>query len=447
MTQQAHQVMERTEARSYGAILRRWLWLILLLMVATTAVIYYRSSTAPPTYQASIELQVIAQEPEEVSLFTPLRGAGAEEQIRGVREDFINILNSHTIARRTIAELNLSIGSRQLLQAISVQAEGEFITVMARAPSPQAAEALATTHVNNALEYYRQVRSRPAEVIGQFIADQLRESEEKLAEAGKAFLEFKLRHEIGSLQREIEALQDVIRSLRQRRDEARVEMERYLALAAEMEQAEEEALQRAREAEAQAAAAEEVLRELEKAEVQQAEGVTGEAATSEGQETVEDLKRDKQEEMRKALDAADHYRSAARSFEMDAISYKATAEGYRTARMQYEQIIAQRKADLSALIGLSAEYDTLQSSLNQAQERVNFLAGKANEAEIKKSQALSAGYLQIIEPARTPVSPLPPNTWQLVALGGVVSLIVGTILAFLLEILTGWRRRAAPPAK
>lgn len=440
-----HQTTEGLESKSYGAILRRWLWLILLLVVVTIAVIYYRSSTALPVYRAAVELQVIAQEPEEVALFTQLRGAGRGEQIRAVREEFINILNSNTIARQTIAELNLSISARQLLDDISVRAEGDFITVMAQAVGPQAAEALVTAHVNNALEYYRQARSRPAEIAEQFIADQLRESQEKLAVAENAFLKFKLQYNIGSLHREIEALQDVIRSLSQRRDEARVDMERYLALAAEMEQEAVQALQSAEEAEARAEAAEEALQRAEETEAQE----TAEATESvdeeekEAQEAVEALKRAKEAELQEATATADHYRGAARTFEMDAINYAATAEGFRTAQTQYEQIIARRTAELATLIGLSAEYDTLQNNLEQAQGRVSFLASKANEAEIKKSQALSAGYLLVIEPARTPGSPMGSNTWQLMALGVVVSLIVGTILAFLLEILTGRRRKPA----
>ena len=440
-----HQTTEGLESKSYGAILRRWLWLILLLAVVTVAVITYRSSTAPPVYQAMVELQVIAQEPEEVSLFTPLRGTGTEEEMRAVRGEFINILNSPSIARQTIAELNLGISARQLLDRLTVQYEDEFITVVMQAVGPQAAEALATAHVNNALEYYRQARSLPVEITEQFIADRLRESQKEFAVAEDAFLKFKLEYNVGSLHREIEAVQDVIRVLSQRRDEARVEMERYLALAEEMEREEAEALQRVEEAEARAVAAEETLRQAEEAEATEATEGTEEAKETEG-ETQEALKRAGEAELRAATATADHYRTAARAFEADAISHAATAAGHRTAQTQYEQIIARRTAELATLIGLSAEYDTLQNNLDQAQGRVSFLASKANEAEIKRSQALSAGYLQVIKPAQAPGSPLPANTWQLVGLGAVVSLIVGTFLAFLLEILSNRRHRAAPQA-
>ena len=442
-----HQSTEGRESKSYGAIMRRWFWLILLLVVVTVAMIYYRSFTAPPVYQASVTLQVIAQEPEEVALFTPIRGTGTEEQIRAVRGQFVSILQSTTIAWRTVGELDLNISARQLLEDITVRQEDEFITVMARAVGPQAAEALVSTHVNQALEYYRQVRSRPVETAEQFIAEQLQDSKEELAEAEKDFLEFKLKHKIGSLHKEISALQDVIRALSQKRDEVRVEIERSLALAAEMENGAAEALKLSEEAKAEAQQAEEVLKRAEEAEAE-AEAEAGAEAKTEAEiespeatETPENVE-EAEARAEEAGATADHYLGVAYTFETSAINYAAATEAARTAEAEYGQIIANREAGLVTLIGLGAEYDTLENNLQQARERVSFLAGKANEAEIKKSQALAAGYLQIIEPAHTPGSPMPSNTWQLMALGAVVSLIVGMILAFLLEILTGRRRRA-----
>jgi len=445
-----HQATEGRELKGYGAILRRWFWLILLLVVVTIAVIYYRSFTAPPVYQASVTLQVIAQEPEEVALFTPLRGTGTEEQIRAVRGQFVSILESTTIAWRTVGELDLNISARQLLEDITVRQEDEFVTVMAQAVGPQAAEALVSAHVNQALDYYRQVRSRPVEIAEQFIAEQLQDSKEELAEAEKNFLEFKLKHKIDSLHREISALQDVIRALSQKRDEARVEIERSLALAAEMENGAAEALKLSEEAKAEAQQAAEVLKRAEEAEVEAEAEAEAEAKTEaemespEATETPEDVE-EAEARAEEAQATADHYLGVAHTFETSAINYAAATKAARIAEAEYGRIIANRETELVTLIGLGAEYDTLESNLQQAQERVSFLADKANEAEIKKSQALAAGYLQIIEPAHTPGSPMPSNTWHLMALGAVVSLIVGTILAFLLEILTGRRRRARQP--
>jgi uncharacterized protein involved in exopolysaccharide biosynthesis len=421
---------------SYTGILVRWLWLILLLTAATVAVVYYRASTAPPVYQASVTLQVIAQEPEEVALFTPIRGTGTQEQIRAVRDEFVSILDSETIARRTVAALNLGVSAQQLLDDIALRWEDEFITVLAQAVGPQAAEALATTHVDTALAYYRQVRSLPVEITEQFIAEQLVAAQEELAAAEDTFLKFKLQYNVGSLHREIGAVQDVIRLLGQQRDERRVEMERYSVLAAEMQRESAEFMRRAEDAEEDAAEARSAAQALIDAAA--SEAADADEAPTEPPEGLDDA----QTEAEKAAETAEYYRSVARTFETSAVNHGATAEAARTAAAQFGQIIADREAELATLIGLSAEYDTLESNLSQQRERVSFLASKANEAETKKSQVLATGYLQIIEPAHTPGNPMPSNTWQLMALGAAVSLILGTILAFLLEILTARRSRS-----
>jgi len=434
------------EGISYGAILRRWLWLILLLAAATVAVIFYRGSSAPPVYQASVTLQVIAQEPEEVALFTPLRGAGTDEQIRAVRDEFSAILQSTNIARQTIAKLDLSLSAQDLLEDVTVRQEDDFVTVMARAVGPQAAEALAATLVDTALAYYRQVRALPVEITEQFISAQLAASREEMAAAEDTFLKFKLQYNLASVPRETSALQDAIRALSQRRDEARVELERSLALAAEMAREAAEAASLAEEAEVEVQAAREDLAAAQEAVAQEAAALEDvEEGSEPASEPVSESSPDLDQieaSLELALDEADHYRGVARTFDTAAINHFAAAQAARIVSAEYGQIIGDREAELATLIGLSADYDTLENHVLQAQEQVNFLASKASEAQYKKSQALSAGYLQIIEPAQTPGSPQPSSTLQLMALGAVVSLIVGTILAFLLEILTARLRKA-----
>ena len=433
-----HQTAEQREGLGYFAILRRWLWLILLLVAITMGVIYFRGSTAPPVYLASETLQVIAQEPDEVALFTPLYGTGTQERIRAVRDVFVSILQSSNIARRTIAELDLNTSAQRLLDDISVQREGEFITVMGQAVGPQAAESLVATHVEQALDYYRQVRSRPVEITEQFISDRLATSRQGMAAAEDAFLKFKLQYNMDSLHREISGVQDTIRAFGQELDKTRVEIERFDTLASQMQDGASEALMLADEANAEAQilrAALDVLEETDAA----AEAADAVEATEGIEQTTAKLQ--------EAADRADHYRGVARTFETSAVNDAAAAEAARAAEAEYSQIISVREAELAALIGLSADYDALENDLQQAQKRVSFLADKANEAETKKAQALSAGYLQIIEPAHTPGTPMPSTTLQIMALGAVVSLIVGTLLAFLLEILTGRQRRDQRPSE
>jgi uncharacterized protein involved in exopolysaccharide biosynthesis len=443
----ADQSKEGRDMRGYWAILRRWLWLIVLLTVVTVGVVYVRASTAPPVFQASVTLQVIALEPEEVALYTQMRGLAGDEQIRAVRDEFVTILEGSTVAWRTVGALNLGIDANKLSDYASVRAEDEFIYIQARAIGPQAAEELASTYVNQGLEFYAKVRSLPAEVSAQFISEQLRDSQQQLAEVEQRLLDFKLKHRVDSLHPEISALHNIMRTLEQDRDEARVERERALAVWREMRASAAAALADAEQATAEAQDYRVTLRELQKTEAEQAElaeaGQEPEPEAVKGEDILV-LIEETQEKADASDAAAQYYLGLARSLEASAASQAAMATAAGTAETEYGQIIADREAELATLIGLGAEYDALGDSLAEARSRVSFLAEKSYEAEVKKSQARSVEYLQIIEPAHAPGSPMPSNIWQKLAIGAVASLIVGTILAFLLEIAAGRRRQAKP---
>ena len=64
----------------YLNIIRKRLWLIILLLIVTVSGIVFISTTADPVYRASVRLQVVASEPQEVALFSSFSaGASATE--------------------------------------------------------------------------------------------------------------------------------------------------------------------------------------------------------------------------------------------------------------------------------------------------------------------------------------------------------------------------------
>ncbi len=392
---------------SYLAILRKWLWVMVLLFVATMSVIGYSALTARPVYRASVRLQVLAVEPEEVTLFTQVRNVATADEIIATQSDFISVVTSDLVALRTIAQLNLGISAADLLDRIAAVRDGDFLVVSAEGDSPQQAESIASTVVEHALRYYREVRSRPAVVSGQFIQQQLEQAKQTLAAAEDALLKFKLQNNLGSLDREIQAYQDAVRSLRFERDNALIA---------------------ARQAETLQSTYDALARDMDEA----AETAARQAATARttGDETA----------LRRAQDDEEYYRQQARNYRALAAAQSATAASQRVAATEYEQLAARRDTDLAALLGLTAELDTLQVAADQARSNYEFLQRKANEAALKQSQALSLGYLQVVEPAQPPAQPAPPR-WRAIALvGAVVSILAGGVLAFLLEFLeTLWR--------
>jgi len=372
----------------YLNIIRRRLWLIILLCVATIGGILFLSATADPVYRASVRLQVVASEPQEVALFSSFKAGATTTELAAAQTDFIRAVQSGVVAWQTIAELNLGIGAYDLLNSLSITTEGPFITVQVEANDPAVAESLATQQVENALVYYRTTRARPSTVTREFIGEQLRQEEEALSTAKSALLQFKLSHNLDSLEREITAFQDLIRNLLNQRDQA--------ALSATVADA--------RGAQYQA-------------EIDAALAKADEAAAKEYTAT------------------ADHYKGVARSLGISVVNEGANAAGRRVEVAELNRLIGERGAELSSLLSLSTEYDQLEKAVWQADGNYNFLWSKNNEAVLKEDQAMNVGFMQIVEPARRPDAPAASKMKLMLPVGAAASILGGIILAFVLEFV------------
>jgi uncharacterized protein involved in exopolysaccharide biosynthesis len=394
---------------SIGAILRRRWWIIALIVVGAVAVTLAVTLTAPPAYRSSLRLQALALDDQEVALYTRRTTGGVGEQIALTQFNFSETLENPLIAWRTISDLNLDISATQLLARLSTSASGDFVTVTYDAATPEEAMDVLNRHVENALEYYNSVRSRPASVAGQFVAAELTSQGQTLRRAQDALLQFQLEHNVSDLPREINAVQDALRGLRSARDNAQVQASLAETLA-------EQYSAQAEQSEAELADAQQALDELRA-------GV--EAPTPEEQARI-----DAQVAQVAELDqTAREQRSAARA-------QQAAAAGQRTVAAQTEVLLNQRAGELAQLIGLSSDYNLLLAELDSALADYDFLRSKAAEARLKEAQATSVGSLQIVDPAFLPGSPGGSTALRLTLLVAVVSLLIGLVVAMLLEFVS-----------
>lgn len=126
----------------------------------------------------------------------------------------------------------------------------------------------------------------------------------------------------------------------------------------------------------------------------------------------------------------------------------AQAEQFPNKAKTLEETILEREAELQNLISLSAEYQQLGDRLDRARTTYSFLSDKRTEAQIKEGQILEVGFIQVVTPAQPPREPVATFDVKLVVLGAVASILVGVLLAFLLEYLDmsgafrGFRRRS-----
>jgi len=134
----------------------------------------------------------------------------------------------------------------------------------------------------------------------------------------------------------------------------------------------------------------------------------------------------------------------AQRYSTQAINFEASGISARAAVTRYDQMIEQRRADLQKLLLLGNEYTALDTAVRRADSNYAFLLTKENEARLRESQARSVCFIDILEPARYPDQQAASKLPRLLLLGGVISLLVGIVLAFLLEFLESLGQQPQP---
>lgn len=404
------------EFSRYMTVISKRLWLIGLLVIVTVGTILYLGFTAPAAYEARVRLRVLAVEPESVTLFTQSPALVGREQIIATREEFFAFLASRSAAWKTIADLGLEMDADTLLRHLDLRDEGDFVAVIATAEHPELAEKIATTHVNNALQAYREFRLLPVSQGVQFVTSQTETQQKALADAQDALLKFKLANNLESLPAEIGALQNEIRQLRLNRDTAAIDEQQAAAVRDTYRAMAEQALQQS------------VLTLSPGAST--ATPITGTLNIVGAASGLED---DERQQLARSL------REEALRYNNLTVEQQVRFDEAQAAQARYAPMIAQREAELSGLIGLHADYDNLQAAVDRAQDAYSFLEDKVVEARLKENQGLTAGYLQIVEPARIPTNPAPSQTLRLALVGGILAILAGIVLAFVLEFVGNLR--------
>ena len=394
---------------SLSAILRRRWWIIALTVVTAVVVTAIAAFTAAPSYRTSLRLQTLALDDVDVTLFTRRSAGDANSQIALTQEAFSNIVQSPLVAWRTIDNLGLDLSADKVLNTLEVTASGEFVTVSYEGSTAQQAMDVLTTQVENALSNLNSIQARPAIAAGQFIESQLAEQSKTLTAAQDALLKFQLEHTVGDVDREINAMQDVLRGLQSDRDVAEIEASRAEALAdqyglfvADGEKALEAAAKQL--ADARAAAPEE--------------------ATLAQQQEIDAI----EAQVTALQDEVRSNRSAQRA-------QLAAVAALRAAIAENEALSSRRATDLAQLISLSGQYNTLQETLKNAQDDHELLRAKTAEARLKQNQISEVGAMQVVEPAFLPGASAGSAVLRLTLVAALAALLLSLVLVLVLELI------------
>jgi uncharacterized protein involved in exopolysaccharide biosynthesis len=367
---------------SYLRAVLRWSWVTVILVAATVMVIQRSAADVPLVYESIVKFEVSAPEPDDVTLFSQTRTGTAREEITAVQADFSAIARGAVTARMTIDTLGLNMSVLDFQDKVmsEIPPYSTFVYIHVTDANPNDAQTIARIHAENTVKYFGESRAQTTVVRRQFITQQLDLAGKDLNAARDALLRFQTKNGTADLARDLQGYQDTLRSLRLERDHNVIEIER--------------------------------------------------ASSAAGFYTAQAQKA-----------ATDGDAAAATSYRNSATANQATIEGLRASVARQNELIAQRENELLSLVSLSAEYDRIRGDLTRAESNYNFLLGKLNEAEMKESDARSAGFIQMIEPAQLPARPQRVQTRSMLIPGVAASLMAGIILSFVLELIFGGSRR------
>lgn len=366
----------------YIRVVLRWSWVTALVVLATVAVILYMSADTPIVYTATVKFEVSPPEPEQVTLYSAVRTGTVREEISTVQADFSAIARGAVAARMTISDLGLKISVAEMQDKVmnEIPPFSSLVYIHVTDANAQDAATLARVHAENTLKYYGESRAQATAVRRDFITQQLQQAAAQVTAAREELVRFQAKNGTADLMRDLQGYQDALRTLRVERDRNMVEIERATAAMSYYA------------AQANKAASEN--------------------------------------------DAV-----AAGSYRASASTNQAIIEGMRAAVERQNELIAQRSNELISLVGLTAEYERIRTDVQRAEANYNFMQSKLNEAQIKESDARSAGFIQMIEPASVPTQGQKARTRNVLLPGIAASLLAGIMLSFVLDLLFGGGRR------
>jgi uncharacterized protein involved in exopolysaccharide biosynthesis len=363
-------------------VMRRWVAVIVLAMLVVTVVAGWRAIAAGTIYESKVELQLTAPQSEDVLLFNTNRSSSnARDDMTVALNNFTEIVQNREVFRRVITQLALTGDDADYKIEVRSLRDSDYFDIVAQSKNAALVGQIANTHVNAAIAYYGEVRSKPAASSKAFLADQLTLASKRVQTAESSLADFQTQNHVTNVTTEVEIDSRILQDLISERNRRSLDGPTSMAINS----------------------ANTVLTQL-RVDRENA-NATGDAAR------------------------VAHYDAAIQSY-TQAISTALTAADVLAP---VDKLITQYRDDLTRLSTLLPRLNSLQSDLDQARSDYQQLQAKYNEAVVKEQSTQVAGFIQVIEPALAPDTPVPGHVPLIVVLALVGGFIVGIALAFLLD--------------
>ncbi len=411
-----------------GDIVRRRWPLILSVVLLTEVAVGVMSARAPKVYKATVTINTGIASGQPVS-GTPIDWFKAGALMGNLTE----MLQSRTLLERTISKLSLGTTPEKLGKRLDVEKVGQtdMMRISAEAKSPDEAAALANTHTNEFINYYRQSQNSDAKNADSFIAQQLTLSEQRLRQAEDRLRSFKATYVPETQEGVAEQLAEL--------QEQRGEVERALlaarsglaAVEAEISTLKRDPMfARAVQDSTEVDTANERLKTLRQ-NLEDARALYGESSP-----VVQELKRqigkasNNVQSTTRQVAAADpaHADVIARRIEL---KVQIAEQSAKLGNLQ--KAIAQIEPRVKNASVADVTYKQLQREVAIQETEYQKLQERAGQTRMAASGA-SLLPITIVDSAEPPTKPESSKTLVKLALGGLIAAVLGFVLAYVLEV-------------
>jgi uncharacterized protein involved in exopolysaccharide biosynthesis len=371
---------------SFNLLWRRK-WIILLVILVALVLVAPSVSSARNEYAGQVKLLVTLPEISTVDLYGAYRSSSVQDEVNLARNNFVDIVKSVEVRRRTTESLELSESLRQYDLEVDEPRDTEFLVITVKAPDRIWAAEIANAHVGEALGYFGEIRARPAAAARDALTEQLQEVRVRVFADEEALLAFEESNRISSLDAELQIQRQVLADLY-------LQKNRYTVEGA---------------ASGLSIAFREIIQTLESERT-----VAEESGRADQAGALDDVIERYADNMSDLLE-----------------QYKAETSVIFVAST--DSLIALEEEKLARLNRLKPQYDNLEFQLSRSQARMQQLYDANLEAGSKEDTARKVNFIHVVLPATPPFQANTRSAAILLILTVVGSAGIGVALAFVIE--------------
>jgi len=429
--------------REYLQIIQRRRWIVIEVFIVLVGIVAIGSFLQAPVYRAAAALLVETEGPsfgryEELPIVT----SGLDMTRAATIETHKRLLTTRPVLEAVIQDLDLQVDIEKLRRQISIETfrDTDVIEIHAEDRDPQLARDIANSIANNYILVNQEYNRASAESASVFLEKQLATVKDELARAEEETEHYKRSKGISDLDAETRQQIEVLGKLESELASAEATAQAATARSQVIEEklSQQERFRLRASTEKSNPVVEELQAELARLEAQRAgllEEYTTESHNVRAVDAqIDNLKKQLSQQLKTVLASTTRGTSSVHDELLtDDARNRATAVAARKRVAALGQMLRRAEAQLNDMPSREKELARLVRAQNVADRVYTLLLEKYHEVRIAEAMSLSSA--RLVESAVVPEFPVKPRKKLNIALACIFGLIIGIMLASLVEYL------------